>query len=51
MAARRLKPFPDTPFTGRGMLGPVGWALEALRKASFSAKRKTEVSAEVYEVS
>ena len=38
MAAHRLKPFPATPFSGRGMLAPVGWALAALRKASFSAE-------------
>ena len=51
MAARRLNPLPATPFSGRGMIGrPVGWAVEALRKASFSAERVTEVSAEVYEV-
>lgn len=38
MAARRLNPLPDTPFSGRGILArPLGWAVEALRKASFSA--------------
>ena len=51
MAALRLNPLPATPFSGRGMIGrPVGWAVEAFRKASFSAERVTEVSAEVYEV-
>jgi len=49
IAARRLNPFPATPFSGRGILArPVGWAVEALRKASFSADQITEVSAEVY---
>lgn len=40
IAARRLNPFPATPFSGRGMLGnPVDWAVAALRKILFSADR------------
>jgi len=51
MAAHRLNPLPATPFSGRGMIRrPIGWAVEAFRKASFLAERVTEVSAEVYEV-
>jgi hypothetical protein len=51
MAARKLNPLPVTPFSGRGMIGrPIGWVVEAFRKASFSAERITEVSIKVYEV-
>jgi hypothetical protein len=51
MATRRLNPFPATPLSGRGMLvWPVGRALAALRKASFSAEKITEVSVEVYKL-
>ena len=49
MAAHKLNPLPTTPFSGRGILvSPVGWAVEALRKALFSADQITAVSAEVY---
>src|ERR1700678_2379996 len=51
MAACRLNPFLATPFSGRGIIRrPIGWAVEAFHKASFSAERVTEVSAEVYQV-
>jgi hypothetical protein len=50
MAEHRLNPLPDTPFSGRGTLGiPVPWAVVALRKASFSAEKITEVIIEVYD--
>ena len=45
MAVRKLKPLPATPFFGLGILGAsVGQAVAALRKASFSAEKITEVS-------
>jgi hypothetical protein len=51
MAAHRLNPLPATPFSGRCILGrSVGWAVTALRKASFSAGQITEVSTKMYEV-
>ena len=51
MAARKLNPLPATPFSGQGIIGrPIGWAVEAFRKASFLAERVTEVSTEVYEI-
>ena len=49
MAACKLNPLPATPFSGQGILvSPVGWAVEALHKPSFSADQITAVSAEVY---
>ena len=51
MAACKLNPLLVTPFSSQGMMGrPIGWAVEAFHKASFSAERVTEVSVEVYEV-
>ena len=50
MVACRLKPLPDTPFTGRCMLGrPIGWALAAMRKALFSTERIIKLCTEAYE--
>ena len=49
MAARKLNPFPATPFSGQGMIGrSVGHAVEAFHKASFSAEKVTEVRTELY---
>jgi hypothetical protein len=51
MAARKLNPLPVTPFSSQGVIGrPIGWVVEAFRKALFSAERVTEVSVKVYEV-
>ena len=51
MAVRRLNPLPATPFSGRDIIGrPVGRALAALRKVSFSADQVAEVSTKMYEV-
>ena len=51
MAEQRLKPLPATPFSGQGIAGrPVGRAVAALRKASFSADQVMEVSTKMYEV-
>jgi hypothetical protein len=51
MAVCKLNPFLAPPFSGQGMIGrPVGWAVKAFHKASFSAERVTEVSMEVNEV-
>jgi hypothetical protein len=50
MAAHRLNPFPATPFIGRGMLVSWALALTALRNASFSADKITEVSVEINEI-
>ena len=51
MGACKLNPLPATLFSGQGMMGrPIGLAVEAFHKASFSAERVTEASVEVYEV-